>query len=244
MALGLVFWLPFLSSLAIGAVLFTFFAVFPRPIVRSGWPWFLMWVPAAAVLPFQLQFGIAAVYRPQQSSALIDWTPATLYLSAGYVIAALVVLVVGYRRLGDVTEQRRVRVLVVGLIVASLSFLPVVSGYWRSGASFGGTTFGSPVVAVGTVLGLAFPASFTYAMLRHRLFDVRVIVRSGLQYALARSVLISIVPIIAAVFALDLWINREAPFVDVLRARGWGVRSSRRVRDGSPRSPETLAGRA
>ena len=218
---GLVLWLPFLSSLAIGAVLFTFFAVFPRPIARSRWPWFLAWVPVAAVLPFQLQFGLAAVYRPQQSTELIDWTMATVILSAAYVAAALAVLVVGYGRLSDITERRRVRVLVVGLVVASASFLPIVGGYWRAGASFGGTTFGSPVAAVGTILGLAFPASFTYAILRHRLFDARMIVRSGLQYALARSVLISIVPVIIGAFALDLWIHRGAPVVDVLRARGW-----------------------
>ena len=61
LVLGLVLWVPFLSSLATGTVLFTFFALFPRPIVRSGWVWLLTWLPAAAMLPLQLQFGLASV---------------------------------------------------------------------------------------------------------------------------------------------------------------------------------------
>ncbi len=221
LVLGLVLWVPFLSSLATGTVLFTFFALFPRPIVRSGWVWLLTWLPVAAMLPLQLQFGLASVYRPGQSGELVDWTTPQVVMSAGYVLAALAVLGVGYRRLDDVTQQRRVRVLVVGSTIAATGFLPVVGAYWQADASFGGTVFDSPAAAVGTVFGLAFPASFAYAILRHRLFDIRVMIRRGLQYAMARSVLVSIVPATAAVFAIDLWTSRQTPFVDVLRERGW-----------------------
>src|SRR5207249_879271 len=50
---------------------------------------------------------------------------------------------------------------------------------------------------------------------------VRLIVRLGLQYALGRRVLVSIVPGTIAIFMADLWFHREIPFADILLARGW-----------------------
>jgi hypothetical protein len=85
----------------------------------------------------------------------------------------------------------------------------------------GTTVFRSPAAAIGTLVGLLLPASFAYAVLRHRLFDVSIIIRRSLQYALARQVLMSIVPIAAVAFLADLWLNQEEPVGDILRARGW-----------------------
>src|SRR5262249_62150663 len=66
----------------------------------------------------------------------------------------------------------------------------------------------------------AFPTSFAYAVLRHRLFDVRVIVRQGLQYAMARRVLLSALPLLAAAFLLDIFIHRQESFAAIVAARG------------------------
>ena len=43
------------------------------------------------------------------------------------------------------------------------------------------------------------PASFAYAILRHRLFDLRLIVRQGLRYALARRLLDALIPALGGV---------------------------------------------
>src|SRR5258707_14372144 len=43
-----------------------------------------------------------------------------------------------------------------------------------------------------TVGMLIFPMSFAYAIMKQRLFDVRVIIRRGVQYALARRGLLAI----------------------------------------------------
>jgi len=103
-----------------------------------------------------------------------------------------------------------------------LSVLPIVAIYWgRAPSTFGDSVFASPAAAIGSILGLALPASFAYAILRHRLFDVRLMLRLGLQYALARQVLISIVPLMGAVFLADLWLNRQTSFAEILQARGW-----------------------
>jgi len=57
--------------------------------------------------------------------------------------------------------------------------------------------FESPYVDIACAVGmLIFPMSFAYAILKQRLFDVRIIIRQGVQYALARHVLLAI-PVLA-----------------------------------------------
>jgi eukaryotic-like serine/threonine-protein kinase len=220
---GAALWIPFASSMAIAAVLFSFFALFPRPIVRSRWAWFALWVPTAVLLFLQLDFAVRAVYRPASTSRFVDWTIANVVVMTSYTLAAAVALVIGYQRLTDVTDRRRVRVLVIGSLVGLLSVMSVVGFYWwPSNASLEDSVFASPLAAVSVILGLALPISFAHAILRRRLFDVRFIIRRGLQYALARRGLVSIVPVTAAVFLIDLWINRDVPFATILQGRGWG----------------------
>jgi hypothetical protein len=218
---GLALWVPFVSSLAIAAVLFTFFATFPRPIVRGRRAWLLVWAPMSAVLVLQLQFAGRVVYQPERTAAFADWTPLSVAVTTGYTIAALAILAFGYRSLTDRTERRRIRVLVVGSSVGLVSALPVVAGYWSADAALGYSVFASPLVAAGAMLALALPLTFAYAILRHRLFDVRLIVRLGLQYALGRRVLVSMAPGAVAIFLVDLWVHRQIPFADMLAARGW-----------------------
>jgi eukaryotic-like serine/threonine-protein kinase len=220
---GLALWVPFASSLVLAAVLLTFFATFPRLVIRPLWVWWAVWALMAAVLSLQIQFAWRVVYRADQSGEPVDWTFVSAAVTTAYTIAAVIVLAIGYRRLTDLTERRRVRVLVIGSSVGLLCALPVVAGYWgRSEVSLDYSIFASPIVAVGSIAALALPVSFAYAILRHRLFDIRVMVRRGLQYALARRVLVSIVPATGAIFLTDLWINRQIPFAEILRARGWG----------------------
>lgn len=221
---GLVLWIPFASSLAVSGLMFTFFAIFPRSLIRSHWAWTALWTPMACALFLQLQFFVRVVYRPDQANGFADWTTLNVVVTAAYTIAAVATVVFSYRHLTDVTDRRRVRVLLVGLVIGLLSILPIVGRFYlgRSGASLGDSLFASPTVAVGAILGLGLPISFAYAILRHRLFDIGFIVRRGLQYALARWVLISVVPATAAVFLADLLINRQIPFAEILRVRGWG----------------------
>jgi hypothetical protein len=219
---GLLLWLPFASSLALAAVVFTFFAIVPRPLIRSRSVWVAVWAPMAAVLLFQLQFALRVVYQPERQDAFFDWTTISAAVVTGYTLAAIAVVVIGYRRLSDVTERRRVRVMAVGSSVGLLSALPVVASYWGGPPStFGDSVFASPVAAAGSIVGLTLPASFAYAILRHRLFDLRLMLRLGLQYALARRVLVSLVPVSGGIFLADLWIHRQTPFGDVVQARGW-----------------------
>ncbi len=64
-------------------------------------------------------------------------------------------------------------------------------------------------------------ASFAYAILRHRLFDLRLIVRQGLRYALARGSLNALIPLLAALLVFDALVHRDQPLVSLARTRWW-----------------------
>jgi tRNA A-37 threonylcarbamoyl transferase component Bud32 len=258
--IGWALWLPYLCSLAIAAVMWTFFAIFPKPLFKAanaqtratgaaetargtrtrGWArartdagawsaslaWALAWTPILVTLVWHARFAFAMVYAPRRDIAWSWWAPALLVMTAGYVIATLATLVTNYRRVSDVTERRRVRVLVTGMLVGLVSGLPIVLIFWsRSGVDLTHSLFGSPLFGVGTVLLLACPASFAYAILRHRLFDAGMVIRQGVQYALARRVLLSLVPALGVLLALDLLLHKDLSVGAVLQARGWAYLS-------------------
>src|SRR5262249_5814578 len=88
-------------------------------------------------------------------------------------------------------------------------------------SSFGRFVLLIPVITTLVILAFfVFPASFAYAVLRHRLFDVRLIVRQGLQYAMARSVLLSALPLLALTFICDIFIHRQESLAAIIAARG------------------------
>ena len=111
-------------------------------------------------------------------------------------------LLLRHRRAAEtLTDQRRIRVLLVGGVVGVAAGSAVVFGYWRNP---GPDIFATGTLTVLSLVFLAMPASFVYAILRHRLFDVSLIVRQGLRYALARRFVDALIPILGAVLLVDV----------------------------------------
>ncbi len=218
--LGLFLWIPEISRLVPDAILLTFFTVFPRRIFSARWPWLLIWTPALALVPWRVLGIYRVVYQPGHATDVPAWVfPAISLRSAVYVMGSLVVLALSYRRLEDVNQQRRVRVVLTGVMASALA----VVGWVATGAGRG--VIVTPWVLVlhplVYLLLLAFPLSFAYAILRHRLFDVGVLIRQGLQYAVARGALLSLVPVLVAVMFGDALLHGEQPLLEIVRARGW-----------------------
>ena len=120
-------------------------------------------------------------------------------------LAAAVVAFIKYRR-SDASDRRRLGVLLLGGGVGAAAVGPMALTFYLGPET---TLFASPATAIATLLLLIVPLSFAYAILRHRLFDVRVIIRQGVRYALARRVLISLVPALLAVLAADVYLHRD-----------------------------------
>jgi tRNA A-37 threonylcarbamoyl transferase component Bud32 len=205
--------------------LFLFCITFPRPLIPSARIVTLLCIPAVLSSMPTIIFGHRLVYDPGRAVGMFS---EPLYLgvnliTAAYFFAAPFALALNYRRLTDVNERRRVRVLVFGAAAGVLALvaviLAVVIPALRDGVFGRFLLAPSPGAALVISAFLAFPASFAYAVIRHRLFDVRVIVRQGLQYAMARSVLLSAVPLLAAAFLLDIFIHRQESLAVIIAAR-------------------------
>ena len=219
--IGLPLWIPYLSSVAIAAWGFAFFANFPRRRFRTPLAWCVVWAP---IVPGLIGHGIFGYYtvvrgRPAPPS---PWIQGLLWVGVAYVVGAVVALAVNFRGLTDVNERRRVRVVMIGSLVGVVAGAPVVVSYWKDVShNFDQSFLASPYATAGTFLFLAVPFSFAYAILRHRLFDIRVIIRQGLRYALARRALLALIPALSVVLAIDLLAHADKPVGHILRSRLW-----------------------
>jgi hypothetical protein len=217
--LGLLLWPGLIPSWVTLGFATTFAAIFPRKLFQNRWIWILIWMPLTLVATIPWFQAWRLVYQPKGSPTPLDLIDIFLIgnvVSLCYVPAALFVLGVQYRRLEDVSERRRLRILFAGLLLSGVGFFAIVflSQFFLSRLNN----------AVYTALFLLYfcgPVALAYAVLRHRVFDLGVILRRGLQYALARRLLVSAVPALAAVFLTDLLLHGDQPILAVFRARGW-----------------------
>ncbi len=201
----------------------TFLAVFPRRLFHWRWIWVLIWLPALVVIPVTL------VVYPNPMHTFSRWWPDWYDgLWRLFVIAATAALplvaILNYWRLRNPAERRRLRIVLAGLTISAIvaiSFLArlILLPWEPVRRAVAGTP--AAVWFVFACLYAAFPISMAYAILRHRLFDIRVMIRLAVKYAAARGALISLVPIISAVFAGDLLLHGNQPLMQILRERGW-----------------------
>jgi serine/threonine-protein kinase len=222
-AAGVVLWLPFISTYLLPGLLLAFFLCFPRRVLHSTTAWAAIGTPAVAVAGRQTWYELNVVYGAGSDRLPDQWFGWMFGVAMGYLCAAAVVALVRYRR-ADPTEQRRLAVLALGGGLGAVGGGPIAFAFWRGSQT---SVFASPTIALATLLLLVVPLSFTYAILRHRLFDVTLIIRQGVRYAMARRLLLSIVPALAAMMAIDAYLHRdraiEAQFVE--RAPVYGLLS-------------------
>ena len=209
------------GPLAVGAMP-TFCVNFPRPLQLPRGAWLLIWSGVAYLLVLTTVEQYATVYFPHFVTRL----PASLFdqLSVAFIASAIVGLLLlanNYRWLRDPGERRRVRLVTSGFAFAVLAVIP---GFLSAAATApireaARLLVSWRVSAVLDVMSLLMPVLFAYALLRHRLFDVHVIVRQSLRYAAARGVLISAVPLLAALLVLDVLRQSDRPSQAVLVER-------------------------
>jgi serine/threonine-protein kinase len=225
---GAPLWLGYLVFSLGPLAMVQFFAEFPRPAFRTARAWWIWAVALAPVLalglPRLLRSGYHEVYDPAHAfTGTPDWWPPFVGLSVvALFLTAMALLVLNFWRLVDPNERRRLRVLVAGTVVGLAGILPVSMGGFFDLPLWLRAALRSPAAATtATVLFLVLPASFAYAVLRHRILDLGFIIRQGLQYALARRLVVSLVPACAAVLAIDLFVHGNQPFRSIVLSRGW-----------------------
>jgi len=219
--LGALLWIPHASSLAIGPVLLTFVAGFPRRMRYGGYVQAVACALAAATLAVPLYNFGHVVYGGDILRATGPGSNPLFALTLACIAASVPIAVWNYRRIEDLNERRRLRIVVAGIATAVLPGFPLVAFYWIAGrVDLQTSIFQSPALAFAAVALLAAPLSITYAVLRHRLFDVSFIIRQWLQYAVARWVAISVAPVLGAVLAIDLLRHRTQTVEAIIERRG------------------------
>ena len=216
---GALLWPACLSGLSIGPIMFCLFAVFPRSVIRRRSIWIAALVPAAVVTAWVGCYLTLVVYQPERSFDLYvpDWFPIVAPLtSPAYVAAGMAMLIWNYRRLTDLNERRRVRVLLLGIAAAGVGVL-----YAAVAAASTERGFRSGPSVIAGLLFVALPCSFAYAIVAQRLFDIRIIIRQGLQYAFARRSILLFMPALATGLVVDLVVHANRPLIDIIQARGW-----------------------
>jgi tRNA A-37 threonylcarbamoyl transferase component Bud32 len=216
-ALSLFLWPGWISRGLLAALSVTFGMVFPRRLLQNRSVWTLIWLPVVVATLLWTLLYMQLVYRP--TSDALDWFNPylmSIVIVLSYVPATLLILGFQYRRLQDVNERRRMRVLFAGALLCGLAVVGIntIRAFFR-------VWYNDAVNGFLFTLYLAGPLALAYAVLRHRVFELGIILRRGLQYALARRLLVSAVPVLAAIFLLDLVLHGDQPVLAVFRARGW-----------------------
>lgn len=217
-AIQTLFWIPEISRFVLEGIFLSLFVIFPRRLFHSRWPWIVIWAPVLATLPWRVSQFHAVIFRWSEDSGISAWVNQVGFLRPViYLAAGSIIMIVGYRRLHNENDKRRLRVLMAGTAVAVSSAITLISlqTFTRvRGNSLLVLLFVHPLL-------LTCPISFAYAILRHRVFDIQVIIRQGLQYAMARGAVIGVVPALGLVLVLDLALNSQETLAAIMRSRGW-----------------------
>jgi hypothetical protein len=199
-----------------------FFASFPDPRIRGRWVW-VPWLALASIA-----FAIVAMARYN----MVFGTTHSLGLSPTFVrviygtsilpwLACPLLLAWNHWRATDVNALRRLRVLTVGVVLAVAArlthYLLVRLASEQAFQAF----YASPWSLAVSIGALAGPCAMAYAVLRHRMFDLRVMIRQGLQYAAARHVLLGLAPLFGVLLVADLALHSDQTMAQAFLQRGW-----------------------
>jgi hypothetical protein len=204
-------------------ILITFMGVFPRSIISKRWLQ-IFWSVTLVGIPVPVYGVWVLVYAPDVAFNEPRWLPSAHMIAAMiFCFTGACLLARNYFTLKDPNERRRVRIVVTGLLVSTVGFVLLFATViaQKSPSQFQPFSTSTPLPWLFPLLFAVAPACMAYAILRHRIFDIRIMIRQGIQYAAARGLLLSAVPVLAVLLALDLLLHGTRPLVEVLRQRGW-----------------------
>jgi sigma-B regulation protein RsbU (phosphoserine phosphatase) len=208
----------------VGPLFYWFFAEFPaRSVFERRLPW-LKWIGVALGLALAVP-GIAAgdLRLPRPVLGLVEehiGAGVPFWFEFTFLSLGLVSLVLNFHRIRDPEARRKIRVIFWGTAVGvtpSLLYLGIRNA-WNVQAS----PWLSAVLDVG-LLSL-FPLSIAYAVVKHRVLEIPVLIRRSARYLLVQrgfTILLALVSLALTVL-FAVWIAHDLqPLVQV--ATPWGV---------------------
>jgi hypothetical protein len=201
-------------------IFFHFFLVFPQPSpLLNRFPRFEFYLYLPFLLlgvPLGATELIARATNPDH--AFEGWSFTTFARFGGllfllYLVGGLVSLVVNYVK-ADRLAKRKLRVVLVGTLAGLLPSVLLILSLFVFNPSL------SPALVLAfigsSLLFPLVPLSFAYAIVRHQVIPVGLIIRSGIQYLLARNGLRILIALPLAGLVLTIIANRHRPLDEVL----------------------------
>ena len=199
--------------------LFGFYFPEPMPIFRrSGTLW--RWLPAIVVVPFLILglVGLAAMIGAVTDYSAVGALNRLLHPFYIVSVAYPFILVSGFfffifsKSYENISpdSRRRLRLLGWGATIAMTPALLVLGALLLTGR----WNLPDWLISIAVVLFALFPFTLAYVIVVQRAMDVRVVLRQGLQYALAKNgmrVLQAVAIVLVTLTALALIQNRERP---------------------------------
>ncbi|HEV8134759.1 MAG TPA: protein kinase [Pyrinomonadaceae bacterium] len=200
-----------------------FFLIFPEasPLLRR-WPRLesQAYVPyLLVILPFTTTMSVLWAISPDRGVAFSETFPlfsqATYLVGLAYFATGILLLVLTYRR-ASLPSRRKMRVFVTGTIAG---FLPVFM-WFAVTLLFANTPVGIwlyswPFPAV-VAAQLLVPPAYAYAILRHRVIPISLIIRRGVQYLFAKNVLRLLIALPILGLIVTVLSNPERTLSDIL----------------------------
>lgn len=182
-----------------------FALIFPAPFafVRRNRVWQL--VPYVATLPYLVaRLAMASSIVPAFPHVRV--APSFLFVYPPLLMLLVpLLLAVHFRYTAEANDIRRLRFMLVALLPGLLSWLLLLAVN-ASDATPGARAFAGLLQWLGAAAGFAI---FSYATLRHRLFDVRPLIRKSIQYAFARGTLLFGMSLPGIALAVFLYTRRH-----------------------------------
>jgi phosphoserine phosphatase RsbU/P len=232
-------------SLLFWPVLLHFLLVFPEPspVVRR-WPWIerVLYLPTLAIMLAALPISVLVfvdrdlMWGALRSAKWFSWLAGAFWIPS--TLFGLAVLVTSYRQ-ATVVSRRKLRVAVIGTFAGLLPLLVLLVA---------NALFDARQMAPWAIRSLAFaatlalalvPLSFGYAIFKHQVIPLRMILRRGLRYVLVSRgvVVLEAAAVLAlATFSLTGWrgrlvdaISPRADIVVALAVGGLGMLALHRI---------------
>jgi len=165
-------------------LLLAFFWTFPKPfkVIEKKWAKRLL-VIVPAILALAIVFILVEVFgfgngTVSESNKLISYFA---YFFSAVEIAALISLIINYRRLKTKEEKKPVFIILISFIIALAAIVYTA----RIAPIISDKVFNSPQYYTPIILIILIPIAFAYSIFKYQLLDVSVVVKNTVVYGVA-----------------------------------------------------------
>ena len=178
-----------LASLFLWPVFFHFFQIFPEPSPLARrvprLEVYLYLPQLLTIFPYWGLLNIVAAFSPEDARAFVNpaFTFITSVVAIGYITAGLLSLLINYRQAGR-ASRRKMRVVVAGSIAGFLPMFLTIALFIIFDLQKTNPKVGQWLIVTALFAFPLFPLSFAYAIVRHQVIPVRLILRRSVRYLL------------------------------------------------------------